>query len=153
MLIAVLAARPQRQLQFARLLHAEDEPPESRPQRQLRVDERPEGIASLSILLLQDLAVAPLLVILPLVAGTGPQSGGALGLLAAKATFGFGGVLAVGSLAFRYAFDFVAAARSTETFVAATLLVAVGMGQAAAALGLSASTGACSPRARSRRRG
>ena len=116
-------------------------------------EERPEGIASLSILLLQDLAVAPLLVILPLVAGTGPQSGGALGLLAAKATFGFGGVLAVGSLAFRYAFDFVAAARSTETFVAATLLVAVGMGQAAAALGLSASTGACSPRARSRRRG
>ena len=43
MLIAVLAARPQRQLQFARLLHAEDELPESRPQRQLRVDERPEG--------------------------------------------------------------------------------------------------------------
>ena len=43
MLIAVLAAGPQRQLQFARLLHAEDELPESSPQRQLRVDERPEG--------------------------------------------------------------------------------------------------------------
>ena len=43
MLIAVLAAGPQRQLQFARLIHAEDELPEGSPQRQLRVDERPEG--------------------------------------------------------------------------------------------------------------
>jgi hypothetical protein len=77
----------------------------------------------------QDLAVAPLLVLLPLVAGSGPQSASELGLLAAKATFGFGSVLAVGSVVLRYVYDAVAAARSTETFVAATLLVAVGMGQ------------------------
>ena len=42
----------------------------------------------------------------------------------------------------RIAFDAVAAARSTETFVAATLLVAVGMGRLAEGLGLSATTGA-----------
>ena len=53
----------------------------------------PDGIAALSILLLQDLAVAPLLVVLPLVAGTGPQDPQTLGLLAAKATFGFGACL------------------------------------------------------------
>ena len=92
---------------------------------------KPDGTAALSILLLQDLAVAPLLVILPLVAGTGPQDAAALGLLAAKATFGFGGVLFVGGVVLRNVFEVVASARSTETFVAATLLVAVGMGQVA----------------------
>ena len=105
-------------------------------------EDRPEGIAALSVLLLQDLAVAPLLVLLPLVAGSGPQSGGELGILALKATVGFGAVLAAGSFLLRYVFDVVAAARSTETFVAAALLVALGMGQAADALGLSATTGA-----------
>jgi Kef-type K+ transport system membrane component KefB len=94
-------------------------------------EDRPEGIAALSVLLLQDLAVAPLLVILPLLAGAGPQTGAELGILAAKATIGFGFVLAVGSVLLRYVFDVVAAARSTETFVAAALLVALGMGQAA----------------------
>jgi Kef-type K+ transport system membrane component KefB/voltage-gated potassium channel Kch/Ca2+-binding EF-hand superfamily protein len=105
-------------------------------------EDRPEGIAALSVLLLQDLAVAPLLVILPLLAGAGPQTGAELGILAAKATIGFGFVLAVGSVLLRYVFDVVAAARSTETFVAAALLVALGMGQAAERLGLSATTGA-----------
>lgn len=105
-------------------------------------EERPEGISALSILLLQDLAVAPLLVILPLVAGLGPQTLSELGILIAKATLGFGAVLALGSYVLRYAFEIVAAARSTETFVAATLLVAIGMGQVADVLGLSASTGA-----------
>ena len=102
----------------------------------------PDGIAALSILLLQDLAVAPLLVLLPLVAGSGPQGASALGFLAFKATFGFGAVLAAGSYVLKEIFTLVASARSTETFVAATLLVAVGMGQLAEALGLSATTGA-----------
>eukprot|EP00980_Cylindrotheca_fusiformis_P009094 scaffold1966_cov109-Cylindrotheca_fusiformis.AAC.3 len=105
-------------------------------------ERRPEGVSGLSILLLQDLAVAPLLVILPLLAGSGPSSSVELGVLVAKATFGFGAVLVAGSYLLSFVFDFVAAARSTETFVAATLLVAVGMGQAADLLGLSPSTGA-----------
>ena len=104
--------------------------------------ERAEGVAALSVLLLQDLAVAPLLVILPLLAGSGPSSSIELGILVAKATLGFGAVLAAGSFLLRYVFDIVAATRSTETFVGAALLVAVGMGQAADMLGLSASTGA-----------
>jgi Kef-type K+ transport system membrane component KefB/Ca2+-binding EF-hand superfamily protein/voltage-gated potassium channel Kch len=105
-------------------------------------EDKPEGIASLSILLLQDLAVAPLLVILPLLAGLGPQTSTELAVLVAKATFGFGAVLALGSVILNYVFEIVAAARSTETFVAAALLVAVGMGQLADWLGLSATTGA-----------
>jgi len=105
-------------------------------------EERPEGIAGLSILLLQDLSVAPLLVVLPLLAGSGPQSAVDLGILVSKATVGFAAVLIAGSYGLRYVFDVVASARSTETFVAASLLVVVGMGQVAGFLGLSASTGA-----------
>ena len=105
-------------------------------------EDRPEGIAALSVLLLQDLAVAPLLVILPLVAGEGPQTMAEFGILIAKATVGFGAVLYAGSWVLKKIFDVVAEARSTETFVAAALLVAVSMGQAADALGLSATTGA-----------
>jgi Kef-type K+ transport system membrane component KefB len=105
-------------------------------------ESRPEGIAALSVLLLQDLAVAPLLVIVPILAGSGPQTSGELGILFAKATVGFGAVLVLGSFLLRYVFEIVAAARSTETFVAAALLVALGMGQASDFLGLSATTGA-----------
>lgn len=105
-------------------------------------EERPEGIAGLSILLLQDLAVAPLLVVLPLLAGSGPQSAIELAVLVFKATIGFGAVLVAGSYGLRFVFDIVASSRSTETFVAAALLVALGMGQVADVLGLSASTGA-----------
>ena len=103
---------------------------------------RADGIAALAVLLLQDLAVAPLLVIIPLLAGSGPQDNFSLLLLVAKATFGFGGVLALGSVVLRQLFEVVASSRSSETFVAATLLVAVGMGAIAEELGLSSSTGA-----------
>ena len=105
-------------------------------------EEKPEGTAALAILLLQDIAVAPLLVILPLIAGSGPQTGPELGLLVAKGTFGFGAVLAAGSVLLRQLFRVVADTRSSETFVAAALLVAIGMGNAAEMLGLSTTTGA-----------
>ena len=81
----------------------------------------------------QDIAVAPLLVVLPLIAGLGPQSSPELALLVAKGTFGFGAVLAAGSVVLRQIFSVVASTRSSETFVAAALLVAIGMGAAAQA--------------------
>ena len=107
----------------------------------------PDGIAALSILLLQDLAVAPLLVILPLLAdldkgGGGSMDANSLTLLVAKATVGFGGVLAVASQVLRRIFQVVASYGSSQTFVAASLLVACGMGIVAEDLGLSATTGA-----------
>lgn len=105
-------------------------------------EERAEGTAALTVLLLQDIAVAPLLVILPLLAGSGPSSGADLGILVAKGTFGFGLVLAAGSVVLRQIFAIVAATQSSETFVAAALLVAIGMGVAAEDLGLSTTTGA-----------
>lgn len=72
------------------------------------------------------------------VAGSPPN----LGSQPWQGTFGFGAVLAVGSVVLRQIFNVVAATRSSETFVAAALLVAVGMGAAAQELGLSTTTGA-----------
>jgi Kef-type K+ transport system membrane component KefB len=116
-------------------------------------EDRPDGIAALSILLLQDLAVAPLLVILPLIANveggvssSAAGGGGAdpivLGILAFKATVVFGAVLALASVALRRVFQVVASSRSSQSFVAASLLVAVGMGVVSDFLGLSSTTGA-----------
>jgi len=112
-------------------------------------EDRPDGIAALSILLLQDLAVAPLLVLLPLIAeveGVGTGEGGAdpiaLGILAFKATVGFGAVLSLASVALRKVFQLVATSKSSQSFVAASLLVAVGMGVVSDFLGLSSTTGA-----------
>lgn len=107
-----------------------------------------DGIAALSILLLQDLAVAPLLVILPLIAdydqggSSATKDPMALGVLTGKATLGFGGVLAVASIVLRRIFQLVARFGSAQTFVAASLLVAAGMGIIADNLGLSSTTGA-----------
>ena len=106
-----------------------------------------DGIAALAILLLQDLAVAPLLVALPLIAeydrnGGSIQDPTSLGMLAAKATIGFGSVLALASVILRQIFQVVASYGSSQTFVAASLLVAVGMGVIADDLGLSSTTGA-----------
>jgi Kef-type K+ transport system membrane component KefB len=89
-------------------------------------------------------------VILPLVAnvetGATTGSGGAdpiaLGILAFKATVGFGAVLALASVALRKVFQIVASSRSSQSFVAASLLVAVGMGVVSDFLGLSSTTGA-----------
>jgi Kef-type K+ transport system membrane component KefB len=107
-----------------------------------------DGIAALSILLLQDLAVAPILVILPLIAdfnmgGTSAtQDPMGLSILVAKATIGFGTVLALASVVLRRIFQLVARFGSSQTFVATSLLVAAGMGIVADNLGLSSTTGA-----------
>lgn len=100
------------------------------------------GQAATSILLLQDLAVAPLLVLLPFVVGQGPTDYAAIGFLTAKASIGFGSIIYVGSMLLRQVFNWVAAARSTETFVALCLLVSVGMGTIAKTLGLTDTAGA-----------
>jgi len=105
-------------------------------------EEDESGQAATSILLLQDLAVAPLLVVLPYVVGRGPTDYGAIGFLTAKATLGFGLVIALGSRILQQVFALVAETRSTETFVALCLLVAAGMGSIAKSLGLTDTAGA-----------
>lgn len=94
-------------------------------------EDEKSGEAATSVLLLQDLAVAPLLVLLPFVAGQGVGDGGstysAVAFLTLKATLGFGSVIVLGSYLLSKIFTLVAKAKSTETFVALCLLVSVGM--------------------------
>jgi Kef-type K+ transport system membrane component KefB len=105
-------------------------------------EEEDAGQAATSILLLQDLAVAPLLVIMPFVVGQDVTDYSAIGFLTAKATIGFGSVVVVGSFVLRRLFRVVAQTQSTETFVALCLLVSVGMGSIAKGLGLTDTAGA-----------
>jgi Kef-type K+ transport system membrane component KefB len=105
-------------------------------------EDESSGEAATTILLLQDLLVAPLLVLLPYLVGTGPTDYTAIGFLTAKATIGFGSVIAAGSLFLRGLFRLVSQTRSSEIFVALCLLVAAGMGEIAKSLGLTDTAGA-----------
>jgi CPA2 family monovalent cation:H+ antiporter-2 len=102
------------------------------------------GRASFAILLCQDIAVIPLLF---LVSVLGAQHGGGslLAGLAQALVQAFGAIAAIvviGRLALRPLFRLVASTDSTESFMAATLLTALGTGMIAAAAGLSMGLGA-----------
>ena len=105
-------------------------------------ESEPSGQAATSILLLQDLFVAPLLVVMPFVVGQGPTDFAAIAFLTAKAAVGFGIVMYIGSFLLQRLFGIVAKTQSTETFVALSLLVSVGMGTVAKELGLTDTAGA-----------
>eukprot|EP01036_Dinobryon_divergens_P023585 gene23585-31945_t len=105
------------------------------------------GAACLGILLLQDIAVVPLLVLLPIIESNGGSITveAQLTLLGAtflKALLGLGGILVVGGRFVRYLFSIVAKTQSSEAFVALCLLVAVGIGALTDSLGLSSTLGA-----------
>lgn len=101
------------------------------------------GRATFSVLLLQDLAVAPILVT---IAVLGSHRGEALSpklLLAfAPAALGLLGLVVLGRLVLRPMMRSVAKADSQELFVAASLLIVVGAGLVAAVSGLSMALGA-----------
>ncbi len=102
------------------------------------------GRATFSVLLLQDLAVVPLLLLVTILA---PAQGNASAMSAMFQTFGqatvaIGLIVSIGSLVLRPLFRLVASSDNAELFIAATLLVAVGSGLATAAAGLSMALGA-----------
>jgi Sodium/hydrogen exchanger family len=105
-------------------------------------EEDESGEAATSILLLQDLLVAPFLVLLPYLVGESETDYTAIGFLTGKAIVGFGAVMYLASLVLRRVFNLVARTQSTETFVALCLLVAAGMGAAAKQFGLTDTAGA-----------
>ena len=113
------------------------------------------GSATLGILLLQDIAVVPFLVLLPLVERfsddpTAASAAGAATLLAslaptaAKTLLGLGALLVAGRFLLRRIFELVAEARSDETFVALCLLSVTGASLATQRLGFSDTLGAFS---------
>ena len=101
------------------------------------------GRASFSILLLQDLAVVPLLLLVTLI-GPGREGSALAGVTYAvgQACLAIGVIVVLGSLVLRPIFRLVAGSNNGEVFVAATLLVAVGSGLLSAMAGLSMAFGA-----------
>jgi glutathione-regulated potassium-efflux system protein KefB len=101
------------------------------------------GQASFGILLFQDLAVIPVLAIMPLL-GDGSSGGrGGPGWLGALEVVGvLGAVVLVGRLVVRRVFRVVAATRSQELFTATALLTALGTASVVSSIGLSMALGA-----------
>jgi CPA2 family monovalent cation:H+ antiporter-2 len=101
------------------------------------------GRYSFAVLLFQDLAVAPLLVLAAMLAGGRIESlGASLVLTLAPAALALAAVIVVGRLVLRPLFHSVATTRSPEIFKAACLLVVLGAALTAAASGMSMALGA-----------
>lgn len=100
------------------------------------------GRATFSVLLFQDLAVAPILITLAIL-GRGNGTFQLKDLLAlAPAAIGLGVIVLVGRLALRPMLKSVAKAKSEEMFMAACLLVIIGAGMVSQMSGLSMALGA-----------
>ncbi|MBI1684749.1 cation:proton antiporter domain-containing protein [Caulobacter hibisci] len=100
------------------------------------------GRATFSVLLFQDLAVAPILITLAIL-GRGHGQFDARGLLALlPAALGLGVIVLVGRLALRPMMRSVARAKSEEMFMAACLLVIISAGLVSSLSGLSMALGA-----------
>ncbi|KAL7468611.1 hypothetical protein ACHAXS_008841 [Conticribra weissflogii] len=99
------------------------------------------GKASFGVLLLQDLAVVPLLVATPILAGSGSLAS-ALGSATVKAALALSGIALAGRFAMNPLFKTVAAANSQEAFLGVILLTALGMSFLTEGLGLSNTLGA-----------
>jgi CPA2 family monovalent cation:H+ antiporter-2 len=101
------------------------------------------GRATFSVLLLQDLAVAPILVTVAFLGShQGSDFSPKLLLAFAPAAFGLLGLVGLGRVVLRPMMRSVAKADSQELFMAASLLVVIGAGLAAAMVGLSMALGA-----------
>ncbi|MBS0319634.1 MAG: cation:proton antiporter [Proteobacteria bacterium] len=99
------------------------------------------GRRAFAILLFQDLAVIPLIALLPLLAPE--HKGTPVGwLVALKGLAAIVGVIVVSRVALRPAFKFIARFGGQDVFTAATLFVVVGAALAMDAIGLSMSLGA-----------
>jgi CPA2 family monovalent cation:H+ antiporter-2 len=101
------------------------------------------GRTSFSILLMQDLAVVPLLFIVGVLgARAGDDVGFALVVALLRAAVVIAGVYMIGRVVVRPLFRMVARTRSAELFMAATLLMVIGTAVITAAAGLSMALGA-----------
>ena len=100
------------------------------------------GKASFGVLLFQDLAVVPLLVGIPLLAGGGGSMAKALTSAVVKAGMALGGIAVVGRWLLNPVFNGVASAKNQEAFLGVTLLTVLSMSFLTEGLGLSNTLGA-----------
>ncbi len=107
----------------------------------LEID-KPHGRVIMGVLLFQDLAVVPLLVMIPALAGDAADLPRALTLATIKAVALLALLLVFGQRLMRGWFHFVARARSQELFMLNLLLIALGMAWITELAGLSLALGA-----------
>eukprot|EP00543_Licmophora_paradoxa_P006703 CAMPEP_0202443416 /NCGR_PEP_ID=MMETSP1360-20130828/2688_1 /ASSEMBLY_ACC=CAM_ASM_000848 /TAXON_ID=515479 /ORGANISM="Licmophora paradoxa, Strain CCMP2313" /LENGTH=805 /DNA_ID=CAMNT_0049059099 /DNA_START=108 /DNA_END=2525 /DNA_ORIENTATION=- len=100
------------------------------------------GKAAFGILLFQDLAVVPLLVVTPILAGSGTGLAAALGSAVIKAAMALGVIAFVGRYGLNRLFKTVAQAQSQEAFLGMILLTVLSMSFMTEGLGLSNTLGA-----------
>ncbi|MCC6212910.1 MAG: cation:proton antiporter [Burkholderiales bacterium] len=100
------------------------------------------GRAIIGILLFQDLAVVPLLILVPVLAQPAAGIGAAIALALAKAAFVLAALLLAGPRLMRAWFGLVARRKSTELFVLNVLLVILAMAFLTSLAGLSLALGA-----------
>ncbi len=100
------------------------------------------GRGIFGVLMLQDLAVGPLLVVLPSLRGDAEDIGAALGESLVKALIAAVVILGVGRLALRPLITFIAATRVREIFAALTILIVISASLATHWAGLSMALGA-----------
>ncbi|WP_374379792.1 cation:proton antiporter [Dongia sp.] len=101
------------------------------------------GRIAVAILLLQDLAVVPMLALIPLLgAGTGGAVWYALGLALGKAVLALGLIVFAGRFLIRPLFKQIASTGNAELFTAASLFILLGLGWITREAGMSMSLGA-----------
>jgi len=100
------------------------------------------GKASFGVLLFQDLAVVPLLVVTPILAGSGTGLAAALGSAVLKANIALGAIALAGRFLLNPLFKTVAEAQSQEAFLGVILLTVLSMSFMTEGLGLSNTLGA-----------
>jgi CPA2 family monovalent cation:H+ antiporter-2 len=104
--------------------------------------ETPHGRATIGVLLFQDLAVVPLLILVPALGGTGETLARDLVLAALKAAGVLAVVLLVGQRLMRPWFTLVARRRSHELFIINVLFITLGLAYLTELAGLSLALGA-----------
>ncbi len=100
------------------------------------------GRLATAILLFQDLAAVPILVVLPVLAANPQALGGALALALAKGALVFAGLLLAGRYVLPPMLHWVAATRSLELFMLTALLLALSAAAVSHLAGLSPTLGA-----------
>ncbi len=100
------------------------------------------GRVSFSVLLFQDLAIVPLLALLPLLGAPESSLIGAVAIAAVKAVAVVAAAVLIGRRVLRPLYRIIAAARLQELFVAVTLLVVLGAGWLMSQAGISMALGA-----------
>lgn len=100
------------------------------------------GREIIGVLLFQDLAVVPLLIVVPALGRPPEEIGVAIGLAVLKAIAVLGVLILVGPTVMRYWFNIVARRRSNELFVLNVLFITLGLAYLTSLAGLSLALGA-----------